>query len=204
MAKFNLMETGIPSELTTNMRIKTINFTPANAYKMFGCVFKTFAELASVSAKKDKKIAVICSDTKGNLIVAATLKYIPAEESTDGVETPGGNWLFEFTTDSADLEDAAEKLQVSEHQFQRVFAHVGTEFNMRVNEAIYVTQMVETTFVTLLDNLKVNAKEGDVYEVEEEGYFLASAAVENGEIVIGITPGDTIKTLIKNDAADEK
>lgn len=199
--KMNLMETGIPSELTTNLKIKQCDFMPAWAYKLYDVTFKSIAELASVVKDKEKKTVIACRDMKENLILAAVVKYHKAED--DAEDSVGGNWSFEFTTDPADIEGAQTIINFTDTQFQRVFTHVGTEFSMRVNDSVFIIEYTTTGIITLLDNLRVNAKEGDVYEVEEEGYFLASSTVENGEVVIAITPGDKLKTLIKDDTIDE-
>ena len=48
-----------------------------------------------------------------------------------------------------------------------------------------------------------NAKDGDEFTVEHEGYFLASSAVEDGVVEKSFLPDGAMKRLIKDDAATE-
>ena len=48
-----------------------------------------------------------------------------------------------------------------------------------------------------------NAKEGELFELEDEGYFLATVGVEDGIIVKSLLPDGPMKTLIKDDATVE-
>lgn len=200
--KTDLMQTGIPGELSTNLKIKQLEFTPAWAYKLYEVVFKAMAETLSVMKEKDKKVAVCCRDLKDNLILGATLKYIDPEEASE--ETVGGNWIFQFTTDKEDIEDAVKIINFNDHQFQRIFTHVGIDYAMKVNDSVFILEYCTTAITTLLDHMEANIKEGDVYEVEEAGFFIATAGVENGERAISVTPGDTLKTIIKDDTVDQK
>jgi hypothetical protein len=51
--------------------------------------------------------------------------------------------------------------------------------------------------------LEANAKDGEEFTVEHEGYFLATAAVEDGVVEKSFLPDGAMKRLIKDDAATE-
>ena len=51
--------------------------------------------------------------------------------------------------------------------------------------------------------LETNAKEGTEFEIEHEGYFLATSAVEDGIVEKSFLPDGAMKRLIKDDAATE-
>lgn len=201
MSKMNLMETSIPVDLVTNLKLKACDFIPAWSYKLYDTLFKSMADLLAIIKRKDQKSAIAIKDINGNLVLAAVVEY--HQQSSD--EEVGGNWSFTMTTDPEDIKDGETNIKyITDNEFQRMFATVGRElYNLKITDSLYIVEYSLTSVTTLLDNLRVNAKEGDVYEVEDEGYFIASSAVEGGEVVISITPGDKLKTLIKDDTAGE-
>ena len=55
----------------------------------------------------------------------------------------------------------------------------------------------------LSDYLSANASPDEEFIISHEGFFTASAVVENGEIVKSLLPDGPMKTLIKDDATVE-
>lgn len=190
-----LMESSIPTNYTTNLKAQQCNWMPSNTFKMYDVIFRSMAEIVALNRKEDSKTAISCRDLKGNLLLSAVLEWNEPED--EGVVD--GNWSLIFTTDEADLEGASE-FQFTDQQFQMIFTNVGLElYNMRIADALFITKYTVEAINCLLESLRVNAKDGEKFIIEEDEYFEASSIVENGVVEIGVIPGAKLKELIKND-----
>lgn len=190
-----LMESSIPTNYTINLKAEQCNWQPTNTFKMYDTIFRTMAEVVALQRKQDGKTSATIRDIKGNLLLACILEWNEPEEEGQ----VDGNWTLVFTQDEADLEGASQ-FNVSDTQFSMMFTNIGVEmYNMRISDALFITKYVTLAINTLLENLRVNAKAGEEYIVEEDDFFMAKSSIEDGEVVIGIVPGDKLKELIKND-----
>lgn len=200
MTKLSFEESSLPTNLVAPIREKGVQINPAtDAKELFASVFISMATFLSHVKSKDKKESIAINNLKGDLILAGIVEYHPNEEDASNP----GNWTFEFTFNKEDLEGSDPHLSTDPF-FQRIVINVLlSEFKIEFSDARTVELSVEAVAKTLKDWLEQNAKEDDVMEVELEGVFLASTAIEEGERVFSVTPDGALKKVIKNDAALE-
>lgn len=153
--------------------------------------------LAQVKAK-DAGVALTIDNVKGEMIMAAVVEY---NDNADGEGQ--GNWNFYFTFDPKDIE-GKRRYQISLNQVHSIIARRGYESH----KLTFVRPDIITEYAVILASLlreilETNAKDGNEYVIEHEGYFKASSAVENGVVEKSLLPDGAMKRIIKDDAATE-
>ena len=154
--------------------------------------------LACVKTKEDG-VALTFDNLKGDMVMAAVVTY------NDNVEGDGqGNWNYYFTFDPKDVE-GKKRYQISSSQVHTIIAKRGYELcRMRFATPNLITDYA-VLFATLIrESLESNAKDGNEFTLEHEGYFLATSAVEDGVVEKSLLPDGAMKRLIKDDMATEK
>ena len=153
--------------------------------------------LAQVKAK-DAGVALTIDNVKGEMVMAAVVVY---NDNADG--DGQGNWNFYFTFDPKDIE-GMRRYQMSLSQVHSVIARRGYELcRIRFATPNLITDYAVIFASLMREFLDANAKDGDEFTVEHEGYFLASSAVEDGVVEKSFLPDGAMKRLIKDDAATE-
>ena len=153
--------------------------------------------LALVKTKEDA-VALTFDNVKGEMVMAAVVEY---NDNADGEGQ--GNWNYYFTFDAKDLE-GKKRYSISATQVHSVIAKRGYELcRIRFATPNLITDY-SVIFATLIrEFLETNAKDGEEFTVEHEGYFLATAAVEDGVVEKSFLPDGAMKRLIKDDIATE-
>lgn len=196
--KVNLNESQIGYNYQQIMNNQSLFWDVADTEKIYDTLFRAIPEFLSNVKSKEQKVALAVNDLKGNLILAGIVGY----HENENKDMPG-NWSFEYTTIAEDLEDV-KVFNYTDTQFARVATYVGRDLHGVLFQGSTMLQAVlEAVASTLITNLDQNAKEGEEYILEKEGYFQATAIIENGEKVFSIVPDGAMKRLIKDDAAIE-
>ncbi len=153
--------------------------------------------LAAVKSKDDA-VALTFDNLKGEMIMAAVVEY---NDNEDGEGQ--GNWNYYFTFNPKDIE-GKRRYQISSTQVHTIIAKRGYElYRIRFATPNLITEY-SVIFATLIrEFLEANAKEGEEFTVEHEGYFVATSAVEDGVVEKSFLPDGAMKRLIKDDAATE-
>ena len=130
--------------------------------------------------------------------MAAVVEY---NDNEDGEGQ--GNWNYYFTFNPKDIE-GKRRYQISSTQVHTIIAKRGYElYRIRFATPNLITEY-SVIFATLIrEFLEANAKEGEEFTVEHEGYFVATSAVEDGVVEKSFLPDGAMKRLIKDDAATE-
>mgnify|MGYP006981652763 FL=1 len=146
--------------------------------------------------KTKSKVALVHKDIKGNFIVAAVVDY--NENPEDGQD----NYNYYWTFYPEDIEDATihdgGEAKVTSLISQRLQETHGLRPRTE-----HIVIMIEKVLLCLRDYLDQNAKEGEEFQLEDEGYFIATVGVENEKIVKSFLPAGPMKVLIKDDATVE-
>jgi hypothetical protein len=153
--------------------------------------------LAMVKTKEDGGVLVF-ENIKGEMIMAAVVEY---NDNADG--DGQGNWNYYWTFNPKDIE-GKRRYQISATQVHTIIAKRGYELcRIRFATPNLITDY-SVLFATLMrEFLEANAKDGEEFTVEHDGYFLATAAVEDGVVEKSFLPDGAMKRLIKDDAATE-
>lgn len=194
---FNLNETSIIPNFVQACEGASLEIAKNDAIDLYKVYLYTISKFLGKAKGKENPTALAIKDLKGNLKIAGIVKYHPNED-----ENLPGNWSYEITINEEDLEGAVVYLSTSS-QFQQIAAeclrmHVGIVVN---GGSSAITQtFFELMTDCLLQWLDVNAKEGESVEIENEGYFVASVDIEDGQKIFSVIPDGAMKRLVKGDS----
>ena len=172
---------------------------PTDVLRIAETVVAGSSDFLAFVKTKEEPAALTFDNVKGDMIMAAVVEY------NDNAEGEGqGNWNYYFTFNAKDIE-GAKRYQISSTQTHSVIAKRAYELcRMRFATPTLITDY-SVLFATLIrEFLMANAKEGEEFTVEHEGYFLATSAVEDGVTEIAFLPDGAMKRLIKDDIATEQ
>jgi len=195
----NLKESTIAIDYQQEVNNQGYLWDPADTFKVFDSVILGITDYLALAKSKKQSTAVAINDLKGNLLFAGIVAY----HENENEEMPG-NWSYEFTFDPEDIKDA-KVVNSTDGQITRfVQTAASNQYNMYFGNPTMIQVTLETFANTLKRWLDQNAREGEEVSVIEEGFFVASAVVENGEKVFSVVPDGAMKKIIKDDAAIEK
>lgn len=202
MTQLILNKTSIPEEMKIKMRTEAnYDWDPNDTEDMYKILFVSMSKfLGLMKSKENGSVALVINDYKGNLLMAAIVRYIPNE---DNPSMPG-NWNLSYTLDQDDLKDVAVKLYSEDIAFHRVMADVARELcNFGFISTMFIEDVTKWCVRILLEVLDKNCTEDDEIDIEQEDLFIARVGVEDGVKIMSIEPGAKTKQLIKGDAALE-
>lgn len=171
---------------------------PTDVTRIVETVVAGTTDFLAMTKSKEEGTALVFENIKGDVIVAAVVEY---NDNADGEGQ--GNWNYYWTFDAKDLE-GKRRYQISSTQVHTVIAKRGYElYRIRFATPTLITEY-SVIFASLMrEFLETNAKDGEEFSVEHEGYFLATSAVEDGVVEKSFLPDGAMKRLIKDDAATE-
>ncbi len=150
------------------------------------------------STEDENGTALVLRDETGNFVLAGVVKYHKPEN-----EDQAGNWSYEFTFNEEDIKEAHQYL-VSDSSFIELFSRVAINYSLAIKDEKYITDLVYGFFIALKNLLDENVSPTEEFELELEGYFVASSAIEGDEKVFSIVPSGEMKRLIKDDSSLEE
>ena len=160
-------------------------------------VLEAIVESASDKLRMSKtkgKTALVFKDMKGNFLIAAIVNY--HENPEEGQDNYNYYWSF----DEGDIAEATV-YESTEANYQSFFRQ-----RMQQTHALdpkHEVIMIEKTLMELIDYMRVNAKEGEEFTLEDDGYFVVTSGVEDDKVVMSFLPDGPMKVLIKDDATVE-
>ena len=175
---------------------------PERIIKAFFAAIATYLSKRKES-KADEAVAFVLQDISGNFKFGAFVEYHINETNPD----EPGNWSYTTTFNEADLQDLEKRKTVKKYlagddMFRQVFDKVSYDVGGFVFEReTYIYDACNIIIDSILQTLDHEAIEGQVVDIEMNGYFTASVAIENGEKIFSITPDGHMKALIKSDVA---
>lgn len=199
MKKFELNETRIPNLFYTEMYQKSSIDIPENLVpKCYDSLFMAMARFCEMKRRKeDKRVAFIVRDLKNNFKMAMITEY---HESTDEETDDKGNWSVVLTFDPEDLKDVSLQIYSTDNQFIGLLSNVTREMHgFQYSMATSVPSIIELLIELIIQWLNEEAKAGEEVVLELPGYFIAQVVVEGDKKILGITPGENIKNVVKGD-----
>ena len=202
MKQFDLIESNIPAELTFNLMehhdmIWVADRTPG-FYRVF---FFTIAEiLKSKKSKNNPKVGFMLKDKNGDMKFGAILMYHAPDDGVDDGDDDKGNFTLEFTLDSADMTDLDIVIDNHSDLFIQCASRKASDIMYgRFVNMEYCNNLFIEAIDTLVKFMDANASETEEVSVIYKGVFTATVAVEGGEKIISIVPGEMVKQFIKGD-----
>lgn len=193
--------TSIPSQLSINLKDNySIIWLDSRSADFYRTLFAAIADVLKYNQNKDnKRIGMSMKDAKGHFKLGAILTFKQADSDA---EEDTGNWYLEFTFNQEDMTDLSAELDNHSDIFVRCASHEANEICYgRFRSTEIMNNMFICAIDTLIEYLDTNAVETDVVSVRLNGIFTASVAIEDGQKVMSIVPGEYVKQIIKNDAA---
>lgn len=160
----------------------------------------TFSKYLGLKKNRDDEngTALVLRDEKGNFIIAGVVKYHKPEN-----EDQAGNWSYEFTFDEEDVKEAHQYI-VTDASFMGVLQNVSIEHSISITEMSFAFDLVVGFFIALKNVLEQNVTPTEEFEIEAEGFFVATAVIEGDEKVYSLVPSGEMKRLIKDDSTLEE
>lgn len=204
MSVVKLTESTILQNLSLQCKQNALAVEPDEAEWFVKMIFGGITDFLNITKTKSRPIAVKICDLKGNMVAAAIVQYIAAEDDEEVAE---GSWNYTWTFSEEDIPENTEAYQITSSQVIEVIARTGYDLARIVFKSpTFVSQMAVYLFSIIVDALDQNAPttEGETWTVEMDGYFEASVAIEDGKKVLALEPKGEMKVRIKDDAASEK
>ena len=147
--------------------------------------------------REDNGTSLVLRDEKGNFIIAGVVKYHAPEK-----EDQAGNWSYEFTFNEEDIKETHQYI-VTAAAFMEVLSAVGKSHQLVITDMEFALDLVIGFFAALKNVLEQNVTPTEEFEIEAEGFFIATAAIEGDEKVYSLVPSGEMKRLIKDDSTLE-
>lgn len=198
--RFEFEKTAISKNFSLNLCEKTGGLTllgEEHVPKYISIMLESISDYARAIKNKETPAAITIEDLKGNLLLAAAIRYHKGEGDMPG------SWSYEWAFDEEDIKDCT-RYSVIDNSSHEFFIRRGKVYNMTYTAPTNIYLGCQEFANALVGWLDVNAKEGEEVEVELPNYFLASVVVDGGKKVMSFVPEGELKRLIKDDATLEK
>lgn len=147
--------------------------------------------------REDNGTSLVLRDEKGNFIVAGVVKYHAPEK-----DDQAGNWSYEFTFNEDDIKETHQYI-VTDAAFMEVLSKVAVNHQVVITEMEFALDLIIGFFTALKNVLEQNVTPTEEFEIESEGFFVATSTIEGDEKVYSIVPSGEMKRLIKDDSTLE-
>ena len=193
------LENALPVEFNRILAIRGIKLEPVDVLldtlKVPVHAFSKYLGLKK--DREDNGTSLILRDEKGNFIIAGVVRYHAPEQ-----EDQAGNWSYEFTFNEEDVKDAHQYV-VTDAAFMEVLQAVATSHNIMITDMEFALDLIVGFFTAIKNILEQNVTPSEEFELESEGFFIATSAIEGDEKVFSIVPSGEMKRLIKDDSTLE-
>lgn len=171
---------------------------PTDVLRITESVVAGSTDFLAIVKTKEEGAVLTFDNIKGEMVLAAVVEY---NDNADGEGQ--GNWNYYWTFNPKDIE-GKKRYQISATQVHTIIAKRAYELcRMRFASPSFITDY-SVLFATLIrELLETNAKDGEEFTVQHEGYFMATSAVEDGVVEKCFLPDGAMKRLIKDDLATE-
>lgn len=198
----NVNESKLPSELKLRMAEHWNMFWQENKTEDFyKSLFSAISMYLRMKAKKEKQVVLKLIDMKGNFMMASILDYHEPEDQDD--PDAKGSWSIQYTLDESDISKNAEVSDSHNNEFIQFFEKEHLRIargQFKSNDLIH--SCISESVDTLIDFMKANApSDGSEFELECDGYFVATSQINGENCDIAIVAGAEAKKAIKNDVA---
>lgn len=192
------IENALPIEYNRVLSLRGLMLEQELINDMMKVPVHTFSKYLGLKKnREDNGTALVLRDEKGNFILAGVVKYHKPEN-----EDQAGNWSYEFTFNEEDVKEAHQYL-VTDAAFMEVLQKVAIAHSVVITDMEFAFDLIVSFFIGLKNVLEQNVTPTEECEIESEGFFVATSAVEGDEKVFSIVPSGEMKRLIKDDSTLE-
>lgn len=192
------IENALPIEYNNVLRLRGLGLEADIINDMMKVPVNAFSKYLGLKKnREDNGTALVLRDEKGNFVIAGIVKYHKPEK-----EDQAGNWSYEYTFEEEDIRETHQYL-VTDTSFMEVLQHVATTHSIAIIDMDFAYDLVLGFFQALRNVLDQNVTPAEEFEIESEGFFIATSAVEGDEKVFSLVPSGEMKRLIKDDSTLE-
>lgn len=192
------IENALPVEYNRLLALETLVLPEEIINDMMKIPVHAFSKYLGLKKnREDNGTSLVLRDESGNFIIAGVVKYHAPEK-----EDQAGNWSYEFTFEEEDVKETHQYL-VTDATFMTVLQKVATEHSLVIQEMQFALALLVCFFNAVKNVLSENVTPAEEFEIESEGFFVATSAIEGDEKVFSIVPSGEMKRLIKDDSTLE-
>lgn len=200
----NLEESTIISNFTKAFFDQDLRYPETGVPCTINAVFSAVATFLSSIKDKEKGMALVIDNVKGDIEFGAKVQFIPGETEEDA-----GSWSFVCSFDPSDFVES-ENLKVikfsggAADNTVRYCAARQKPYSIGFNSDLMLKLAVQQTILGIKEWLNDNAKEGEDVELVFPQVFNAKVRIEDGVKYPSIELSEEIVQIVKNDAGDQK
>lgn len=195
MKTFKFEETNIYDLLLPDISQHNHSVRYENYLLIVKAVFEGIAEWMQKAKTTKNPIGVAVTDLRGDTIMISYCKYLEPSEDQD--ET-AGSWLIDFSFNPEDMPENAKVLDVKDSIIYTFVNTALSKWDFKIASLEIFSAFTISLISRIIMFLDVNVTDDEPISLVHE-YFTASAAVENGKKVMGITVEEEIKNIVKGE-----
>lgn len=193
-------ETNISEDFSRSLAQQCFLIGPSHTPRIMTVLFHGVSSCLAAMKNTTIPKAVVFRSLDHSFLAGAKVEYIA--NADDPSNPSAGRWDYTWTFYEDDLK-GCDCVEVANNTLVCTYfiSSAITLYNMKfAGQELCITMM--TMLVEMMINwLKENATETEPAILSMDGVFKATAAVENGKIVMGVVPDGEMKVLIKDDSA---
>ena len=193
-----MIENALPVEYNNVLALRGLQLDDTIIVDTMRVPVHAFSKYLGLKKNRDDNgTSLILRDEKGNFIIAGVVRYHAPEK-----EDQAGNWSYEFTFNEEDVKETHQYV-VTDASFMEVLSNVAVNHQLVITDMEFALDLLIGFFVALKNVLEQNVTPSEEFEVESEGFFIATSAIEGDEKVYSLVPSGEMKRLIKDDSTLE-
>lgn len=201
--KFN-DECSIIGEATATLKERFCMVVPGSYIAgLYRVLFRSNALMCKYYAsKKYHNIGFSLKDENGEFKIGTILTYNAPEEDSDD----NGNYVLSNTWYEKDMENMDLSIDSYTDMYATIFqGELFSDLSTHCNDNADLLRIATTLIDVIHQFLDENSNDSNEdVELELESVFTASVSIIDGEKVYSLTPGYSVKQIIKNDDENEK
>lgn len=201
----NFEETTIPANFSKAFLDDALNYPDTAVPATVSAVLTSVAVFLSSIKDKDKKMALVIDNVKGDIEFGAYVTFTPGETEEDG-----GNWNLICSFDPSDFVESDEMkvIKFSSGAVDNTIRYCSIRqkpYTISYNSSVVLKKAVQQTILSIKEWLSENAKEGEDVILDFPHIFTAKVRIEeNGEKSMSLELSEELVQEIKHDAGDQK
>ena len=200
-----LQESTIATNFSKKFYEEELNYPVDAVPATIGAVLMSMATFLSSVKDKEKAMALVVDNLKGDIEFGMIVKFIPGETEDDG-----GSWSLVCSFDQNDFvadENVMKVIKFSSGVADNTLRFVAMRqkpYAIGFNSEIVMKKSVLESILCIKEWLSDNASETEDVYLELDGIFVAKVSIEDGVKYLSMELSEEATQVIKNDAGDQK
>lgn len=170
-----------------------------DSYRIFNTLFETIANVLATKKSKTDPVSVIIKSIRDDKFKLGA-KVTFHENENEDIQ---GNISIEFSLNEEDFADIKDEntFSITSPEFITIMNDVSfTSQSVQFSNNEFAFNMLIEVVDTIVEIVDEELKDQDTtIEIVVEGYLTINGQIEEGEKVVALTPGSTLKTIVKGE-----